>query len=238
MDEPAWSRTTKVLRLREYSVEPATGPLGPGWPLGKTDAKGQARPLSLIPQEWSKTMNKTLSLSRRLLHTLVIVGAAFMMLIGTTGAAEAQIIDRQNDTFLVDEYGFAPYCVQNEAPFLHLTGTMHYMVEYVQDAEGTFHFTSTVNLQGVKGVPAILVGTEFVDITTGPTWVSTSAFSATSSNTWPPGSPVTFTQISRSVLVSQGAEPNLLTTFTIRTTINANGVTTVNVFAGVAVCRG
>jgi hypothetical protein len=183
-------------------------------------------------------MNRTSLLSRRLLHTLVTVAVALTMQIGTAGAAGAQIIDQQNHTFLVDEYGFAPQCVQDAAPFLHLTGTMHYMVNYVQDAEGTFHFTSTVNLQGVKAVPAVLVGTEFVDLTTGPTWVSTSAFSATSSNTWPPGSPVTFTQISRGVLVSQGAEPNLLTTFTIHTTINANGVTTVEIFAGDAVCRG
>ena len=183
-------------------------------------------------------MTTTRRISQRLLHLLGIVAVALTMLVGTTGVAAAQIVDQQNDTFPVDEYGFAPPCVQNAAPFLHLTGTMHYTVNYVQDATGTFHFTSTVNLQGVTGVPAILVDTEFVDLTTGPTWVSTSAFSATSSNTWPPGSPVTFTQISRSVLVSQGAEPNLLTTFTIRTTINANGVTTVNVFAGDAVCRG
>ncbi|EWT02007.1 hypothetical protein N865_20200 [Intrasporangium oryzae NRRL B-24470] len=183
-------------------------------------------------------MKGTSSLSRRLLHTLVVVAVALTMTIGTAGAAGAQIIDQQNDTFVVDEYGFAPSCVQNVAPFLHLTGVMHYMVNYVQDAQGTFHFTSTVNLQGVKAVPAVLVGTEFVDLTTGPTWVSTSAFSATSSNTWPLGSPVTLTQISRGVLVSQGAEPNLLTTFTIHTTINANGVTTVDLFTGDAVCRG
>jgi hypothetical protein len=127
------------------------------------------------------------------------------------------------------------------APFLHVTGTMHYTAYFVQDANGTFHFTSTVNSQGVKAVPAVLVDPEtgtFVDLATGPTWVSTSAFSATSSNTWPLGSPVTFTQVARSVLVSQGAEPNLLQTFTIRTTINANGITTVNLFAGDAVCRG
>lgn len=188
--------------------------------------------------ELERTMNGTRSLSRRLLHTLVIVAVALTMQIGTAGAARAQIIDQQNDTFVVDEYGFAPYCVQNLAPFLHLTGAMHYMVDYVQDAEGTFHFTSTVNLQGVKAVPAVLVDTEFVDLSTGPTWVSTSAFSANQSTTWITDSPGTFTQISRSALVSQGAEPNLLMTFTIHTTINANGVVTVDVFAGDAVCRG
>ncbi|EWS99771.1 hypothetical protein N865_20900 [Intrasporangium oryzae NRRL B-24470] len=154
-------------------------------------------------------MNTTRRVSHRLLHSLGIIAVALTMLVGGTGAAAAQIIDQQNDTFPLDEYGFAPLCVQSTAPFLHLTGTMHYMVNYVQDTEGTFHFTSTVNLQGVKAVPAVLVGTEFVDLTTGPTWVSTSAFSATSSNTWPLGSPVTLTQISRSVLVSQGPEPNL-----------------------------
>jgi hypothetical protein len=41
------------------------------------------------------------------------------------GAAGAQIIDQQNGTFLVDEYGFTPHCVQDSAPLLHLTGAMH-----------------------------------------------------------------------------------------------------------------
>lgn len=183
-------------------------------------------------------MNRTSSLSRRLLHTLVIVAVALTMQLGTTGAARAQTIDQENYTTVVDEYGFAPACVQDAAPFLHLTGTMHYTVHYVQDAQGTFHFTSTVNYQEVKAVPAVLGGTGFVDLTTGPTWVATSTFSATSSTTWPPDSPVTLTQIGRSVLVSQGAEPNLLMTFTSHLTINANGVTTVAISAGDAVCRG
>jgi hypothetical protein len=177
--------------------------------------------------------------SRRLLHALVIVAVGLTMMIGTTGAASgAQIIDQQKHTFVVDEHGFAPTCVQTTAPFLHLTGSMHYVLEYVQDTEGTFHLTSTVNLQGVKGVPADLVGQEFVDLTTGPTWVSTSAYSATSSNTWPLGSPVTLTQVIRAVLVSQGAEPNLLTTFTVHVTINANGVPTAEMSTGDSVCLG
>lgn len=111
-------------------------------------------------------------------------------------------------------------------------------MNYVQDTKGIFHFISTANLQGVKVFPAVLVGTDSVDLTTCPMWVSTSAFSATTSNTRPLFSPVACTQISRSLLVSRGAESNLLTTLTIPATINANGVTKVDDFAGDDACLG
>jgi hypothetical protein len=154
-------------------------------------------------------------MKRALLTAAIIVIMAALV---TVRPASATVTS--NQIIPVDFQTFNP-C---NGELVSLSGEVHIMSHYTEDASGGFHVGFHIN--GHSTGPGL---------TTGATYQFTWAQNIAASSQTPPPSEFTFTQ--QQNVIGQGNVPNFLIHFTLHTTVNAQGQTTSTVENIWAECR-
>lgn len=140
----------------------------------------------------------------------LVVGLFLIAVSPARAAGAAQVI---HNTFTLNvNFSTFSECT-NE--FVDLSGSMRVSDTLVVDSNGGVHFVSTFNNQGIAGVGEIS-GTQYEYVGASS---SISTFVSASE----------FTTLNNFLLISHGSSANLMTTFQLHVTTNANGVTTAQI---------
>jgi hypothetical protein len=142
---------------------------------------------------------------KRLVLSLAVVG---MTLALAAGMALAQATTNTTNVKVpLDQIVDNP-CTGEQ---LHLTGELHMLFRFTEDANGGIHLQTHFQAQGVSGT-GLVSGEQYrgVGVTRSEEYL-------------PPGEVREFTSVNRFYLISAGPSDNLQETATLHVTFNANG---------------
>ena len=160
---------------------------------------------------------------RRTLIRLGLTSAAGMSLLLAPVTAAAAPISQQNFDYTLTSIA-GDICENNEP--VAVTETLHFAVLVNSDGAGGFHVNSNVNVKNGTGT----------NLVTGASYIATGS-NATAFEAKPPF-PMVISNEATSVLVSQGAGPNLYSKILIHYTFNADGTLTASIFSFSFSCKG
>jgi hypothetical protein len=153
---------------------------------------------------------------RRLLPALFLAAALWLV----PATSSAAVI--QNVNMPLNQTVFNP-C---SGDLFVASGTIHVVIAETADSSGGFHAHLDVNVSSVTGVGSV----------TGATYHGVGGF-WTEFNAHPPF-PFETTATNVFGLISTGSSPNLMVTFTLHITVNADGTLTANVARFSLSCNG
>jgi len=158
---------------------------------------------------------------KRLVLSLAVVGTALAL---AAGVALAQATTGKSTFTLPIDAVLENPCTGEP---VHLTGELHFLVHFTEDANGGLHFQGSVQPRGISGT-GLESGTRYRLVGV-----------SRSGDYFPSGEEFRqFTIVSRFHVVSEGSSDNWIEKLTIHVTVSANGEFTAEVVKFTSKCVG